>query len=107
MATARHIPKTVERSEDLPRVEVRASDIDVKRFVAVASTCLTYLCFKPFRSGSCPTDAEFVSRLEQNLFLDHAAWYWGEHVANVQEVRCQCAYFRIQIFSTPSFQPAR
>ncbi|KAF1951855.1 hypothetical protein CC80DRAFT_357004, partial [Byssothecium circinans] len=44
----------------------------------IASTCLTYLCFKTFRSGSC-ADSEFKSRLEQNIFLDYSARYWGEH----------------------------
>ena len=51
----------------------------------IASTCLTYLCFKTFRSGSCASDAEFESRLEQNTFLDYSARYWGEHAATVQE----------------------
>ncbi|KAF1962050.1 ankyrin [Byssothecium circinans] len=51
----------------------------------IASTCLTYLCFKTFRSGSCASDGEFESRLEQNTFLDYSARYWREHTATVQE----------------------
>jgi ankyrin repeat protein len=51
----------------------------------IASTCLAYLCFKTFRSGSCASDEEFESRLEQNTFLDYSARYWGEHAATVQE----------------------
>jgi hypothetical protein len=51
----------------------------------IASTCLTYLCFKKFRSGSCRSNAEFESRLEQSKFLDYSARYWGEHAATVQE----------------------
>ncbi|KAF1972853.1 hypothetical protein BU23DRAFT_580629 [Bimuria novae-zelandiae CBS 107.79] len=49
----------------------------------IVSTCLTYLCFKTFRSGSCPSDAEFESRLEQNIFLDYSARYWGGHAATL------------------------
>lgn len=31
----------------------------------IASTCLTYLCFEPFRQGSCLSNAEFESRLAE------------------------------------------
>ncbi|KAF1363101.1 ankyrin repeat protein, partial [Lizonia empirigonia] len=41
----------------------------------IASTCLTYLRFGPFRRGSCPSDAEFESRLKEHKFLDYAARY--------------------------------
>jgi hypothetical protein len=51
----------------------------------IASTCLAYLCFKTFRSGSCASDGEFESRLEQNTFLDYSARYWEKHAATVQE----------------------
>ena len=51
----------------------------------IASSCLTYLSFHPFRSGSCPSDKEFESRLEQNVFLDYASRYWGQHARAVQE----------------------
>jgi len=51
----------------------------------ITSTCLTYLCFDSFKSGSCKTDAEFEDRLEQNWFLDYSARYWGYHAATVQE----------------------
>lgn len=49
----------------------------------IASTCLTYLCFKPFRRSSCLSNAEFKSRLKEHKFLDYAAWYWHQHVATV------------------------
>ncbi|PSN61089.1 hypothetical protein BS50DRAFT_477025, partial [Corynespora cassiicola Philippines] len=39
----------------------------------IAATCLTYLCFDKFTSGSCRSDAELESRLEQDLFLDYSA----------------------------------
>jgi hypothetical protein len=51
----------------------------------IATTCLTYLSFQPFRSGSCPSDKEFESRLKQNAFLDYASRYWGQHARTVQE----------------------
>ena len=51
----------------------------------IASVCLTYLSFHRFRSGSCPNDEEFESRLEENIFLDYASRYWDKHVRTVQE----------------------
>jgi len=50
----------------------------------VTSTCLTYISFNAFRSSSCLSDRELESRLEQNVFLDYAARYWGQHAATVQ-----------------------
>ncbi|OBT56940.1 hypothetical protein VE04_03204 [Pseudogymnoascus sp. 24MN13] len=51
----------------------------------IASTCLTYLSFYPFKSGSCPSDKEFESRLEQNVLLGYASRHWGEHAESVQD----------------------
>ena len=51
----------------------------------IASACLTYLSFHPFRSGSCLDNKEFESRLEENVFLDYASRYWGQHARTVQE----------------------
>ncbi|KAH4217774.1 hypothetical protein HBH70_194640 [Parastagonospora nodorum] len=51
----------------------------------IASTCIAYLCFKTFRSGSCASDAEFETRLEENIFLNYSARYWVEHAGIVQE----------------------
>jgi ankyrin repeat protein len=62
----------------------------------IASTCLTYLCFKPFRSGSCPSNAEFDSRLEKHKFLDYAARYWHQHVVTVQEETSELAMFLLR-----------
>lgn len=50
----------------------------------IATTCLTYLSFSAFRSGSCSTDGEFEERLQQNKFLDYAAKHWGEHARGVE-----------------------
>ncbi|KAF2677089.1 ankyrin repeat protein, partial [Lentithecium fluviatile CBS 122367] len=38
----------------------------------IACTCLTYLSFGEFKSGSCVTDEQFEERLQQNKFLDYA-----------------------------------
>jgi hypothetical protein len=62
----------------------------------IASTCLTYLSFNAFKSGSCPSDKEFESRLKQNAFLDYAARYWGEHARTVQEQVFEVASFFLQ-----------
>ncbi|KAF1973756.1 ankyrin [Bimuria novae-zelandiae CBS 107.79] len=62
----------------------------------IASTCLTYLCFNTFPSGSCTSDVEFESRLEQHEFLNYCAQYWGQHVASVQERICGQAMVLLQ-----------
>ena len=51
----------------------------------ITSACLTYLSFSTFRSGSCSSDEELKRRLEQYVFLDYAARYWGHHTRTVQE----------------------
>ncbi|KAI9782990.1 MAG: hypothetical protein M1816_001650 [Peltula sp. TS41687] len=53
----------------------------------ITSTCLNYLSFSSLRSGSCDSNEEFERRLEQNVFLDYAARYWGHHAQTVQEER--------------------
>jgi hypothetical protein len=45
----------------------------------IASACLTYLSFDPFKSGSCPDNEDFEHRLEENEFLDYASRYWSQH----------------------------
>jgi ankyrin repeat protein len=57
----------------------------------IASTCLTYLSFNTFKSGSCSTDEEFKERLEQSKFLDYAAKYWGEHAITAEGEVCELA----------------
>ncbi|KAF2732166.1 ankyrin repeat protein, partial [Polyplosphaeria fusca] len=39
----------------------------------IASTCLTYLSFDGFKSGTCSTDEEFEQRLQRHTFLDYAS----------------------------------
>jgi ankyrin repeat protein len=51
----------------------------------ITSKCLTYLSFKTFGTGSCPSDADFEHRLSRNPFLDYAARYWGQHALTVQK----------------------
>ena len=53
--------------------------------MSITLTCLTYLSFSTFKSGSCPNDKGFESRLEESVFLDYASRYWGQHVRIVQE----------------------
>ena len=50
----------------------------------IAETCLTYLSFSVFESGSCATDKDFEERLRQHEFLDYAARYCGEHARCVE-----------------------
>lgn len=52
--------------------------------VDIAATCLTYLCFRPFRSGPCTSVAEIGDRLKRYPFIDYSAHYWGRHAASVQ-----------------------
>ncbi|KAJ6192456.1 ankyrin repeat domain-containing protein [Bipolaris maydis] len=52
--------------------------------VYIATTCLKYLSFSAFQSGSCPNDKEFRERLQQNSFLDYAAKYWARHAKPVE-----------------------
>ena len=50
----------------------------------LASTCLTYLCFKPFQTGPVATKSELELLKESNPFLEYAAWFWGEHLAKAK-----------------------
>ncbi|EUC30471.1 hypothetical protein COCCADRAFT_46890, partial [Bipolaris zeicola 26-R-13] len=52
--------------------------------VYIATTCLMYLSFSAFQSGSCLSDEEFEERLQENSFLDYAAKYWGCHAKTVE-----------------------
>lgn len=80
----------------------------------LASTCLTYLSFSIFSSGSCSTDEDFESRLVQSPFLDYAARHWGPHTQTVQEQVCElaCSFLQrgssvscsMQVMSTPSYK---
>jgi ankyrin repeat protein len=51
----------------------------------ITSTCLTYLSFDVFRSGSCSDGAQYSSRLRAYPFFEYAAQYWGRHAFSVQE----------------------
>ncbi|KAJ2988192.1 hypothetical protein NUW58_g4110 [Xylaria curta] len=45
----------------------------------ITRTCVTYLSFKAFKSGFCPTDDKFEERLHLNPLYDYAAQNWGHH----------------------------
>ncbi|KAF2856939.1 hypothetical protein T440DRAFT_438129 [Plenodomus tracheiphilus IPT5] len=59
----------------------------------IAETCLTYLSFSVFESGSCATDEEFEERLSQHELLHYAAKHCGEHARSVDAtvVHLACA----------------
>ncbi|OBT78240.1 hypothetical protein VF21_03031 [Pseudogymnoascus sp. 05NY08] len=58
----------------------------------ITTTCLTYLAFDPFRSGSCVNDADLNDRIAYYKFLDYASRYWGLHAKTVQEQVSQLAF---------------
>jgi ankyrin repeat protein len=62
----------------------------------IASTCLTYLCFEPFKSGPCVDNDEFESTRKEYRFLGYSAMYWPVHVAAVQEEICDLAMVLLQ-----------
>ena len=45
----------------------------------ITKVCVTYLSFRAFESGFCPTDAEFEQRLRLNQLYDYVAHNWGNH----------------------------
>ena len=45
--------------------------------VAIASTCLTYLCFDCFADSRCDDDEALQRRLTKHPFLDYASRFWG------------------------------
>ncbi|KAI1176545.1 ankyrin [Nemania sp. FL0916] len=46
----------------------------------IAKACLTYLSFKAFENGPCPTYKEYVARLDTHPLYDYAARHWSRHV---------------------------
>ncbi|KAK0514422.1 hypothetical protein JMJ35_003039 [Cladonia borealis] len=53
--------------------------------VAIASTCLTYLCFDCFANGRCDDDEALQRRLTKHPFLDYASRFWGNIAREVPE----------------------
>lgn len=47
--------------------------------VITTKACVTYLSFKAFESGWCPTDEGFEARLQSHPLYDYAARFWGSH----------------------------
>ena len=58
----------------------------------IAMTCLTYLSFTTFRSGSCANDEEFKDRIMNNVFFKYAASYLGQHIRSAEEQVCEAAF---------------
>ncbi|KAL5089613.1 hypothetical protein Trisim1_005306 [Trichoderma cf. simile WF8] len=46
-------------------------------------TCITYLSFKDFEQGFCPTDREFEERVAKFPFYNYAASHWGDHAPKI------------------------
>ena len=46
----------------------------------IAKACVTYLSFKDFGTGFCPTDKAFNARLQANALYSYAARHWGNHI---------------------------
>ena len=46
----------------------------------IAVTCITYLSFDIFGSGSCSSDNELEARLRENPLYNYAARNWGCHI---------------------------
>jgi hypothetical protein len=61
-----------------------SSRLSPDRQLRIAETCLTYLSFSVFESGSCATDEELEERLCQHKLLDYAARYCSEHTRPVE-----------------------
>ncbi|KFY95418.1 hypothetical protein V498_03373 [Pseudogymnoascus sp. VKM F-4517 (FW-2822)] len=51
----------------------------------ITVTCLTYLSFRSFESGSCHNDEEFERRHNEHVLLGYAAQNWGRHAQDVQK----------------------
>lgn len=48
----------------------------------ITAVCISYLSFKVFESGFCPTDEEFERRLWSNPLYDYASHNWGRHACH-------------------------
>ncbi|KAL1602368.1 hypothetical protein SLS60_005784 [Paraconiothyrium brasiliense] len=64
---------------------------DPDALVYIASTCLTYLSFDLFKTGSCSSIADVHDRLRLNPFLDYTVQFWGQHALPVQHEVCDLA----------------
>jgi ankyrin repeat protein len=83
----------------------------------IALTCLTYLSFDVFKTGSCSSDRDFEERLQESKFLDYAAKHWGEHTATVEDKVCAlaCSFLSddglvssaTQVFFAPTYKYRR
>ncbi|OPB45095.1 ankyrin repeat protein [Trichoderma guizhouense] len=56
--------------------------------VSITTICVTYLSFRVFESGFCPTDDSFNERLRSNHLYNYAARNWGHH-ARMALTLCQ------------------
>ncbi|KAE8319565.1 ankyrin repeat-containing domain protein [Aspergillus transmontanensis] len=50
------------------------------------TTCLRYMCLKPFRQGPCASSAELSCRFQDMVFLGYASRHWGEHLHELEDL---------------------
>jgi hypothetical protein len=91
-----------------------SSRLSPDRQLGIAKTCLAYLSFSVFKSGSCATDEEFEERLRQYKLLDYAAKHCGDHTrcveAEVADLACTFLTHRgifscaAQVLFAPSYK---
>lgn len=46
----------------------------------IGTTCITYISYDAFNTGSCATDSSFEERLEKYPLYSYAAKNWGHHI---------------------------
>jgi hypothetical protein len=61
-----------------------SSRLNPDRQLEIAKTCLTYLTFSVFKSGSCATNKEFKEKLCQHKLLNYAAKHCSKHTRSVE-----------------------
>jgi hypothetical protein len=69
-----------------------SSYLNLAAQLLIAQTCLRYLLFSIFESGSCATDKDFEERLCSHELLDYAARYCGEHARCIEAVVAPAVY---------------
>lgn len=82
----------------------------------VTTTCVTYLSYEEFETGSCKRRSDFKARLKAYPFYEYAALNWGYHAREVQSVKRELvellksttkvqSLYQVFVFEDPSFFP--
>ena len=74
--------------------------------VDIARTCVSYLSFDTFKSGSCQTDDEFERRLRLNPLYCYAvgSWSYHVHVASLERDRLILTFLKSEAKVSASTQ---